>query len=60
VASVAVGGGVPRNGGLLVVQFLALSNVGLQEQHSTYRHGLAEKVNARDEALQKSLRYEKK
>ncbi len=35
VATVAVGGGGPRNAGLLAVQILALANVDLQEKLAT-------------------------
>jgi 5-(carboxyamino)imidazole ribonucleotide mutase len=60
VAAVAVGGGGPRNAGLLAVQILALSDVALQEKLITFRHTLAEKINAKDDALQASLAGKKK
>jgi len=60
VATVGVGGGGPRNAGLLAVQILALGNAGLQEKLTTYRHRLAEKVSTKDAALQAALRGEKK
>jgi phosphoribosylaminoimidazole carboxylase PurE protein len=56
VATVAVGGGGARNAGLLAVQILALSNVGLQEKLNSFKHKLAEKVSAKDAAFQASLR----
>ena len=59
VATVGVGGGGPRNAGLLAVQILALANVGLQEKLNAFKHKLAEKVGKKDEALQESLRKEK-
>ena len=55
VATVGVGGGGPRNAGLLAVQILALSNVGLQDKLVAFKHKLAEKVNEKDEMLQKAL-----
>jgi 5-(carboxyamino)imidazole ribonucleotide mutase len=60
VATVAVGGGGPRNAGLLAVQILALSDVDLQEKLATFRHTLADKINAKNDALQASLTGKKK
>jgi 5-(carboxyamino)imidazole ribonucleotide mutase len=60
VAAVAVGGGGPRNAGLLAVQILALSNVDLQEKLITFRHTLAEKNSAKDDALQTIVAKHKK
>jgi len=60
VAAVAVGGGGPRNAGLLSVQILALSDADLQEKLAKFRHTLAEKINAKDDALQASLAGKKK
>ena len=60
VATVAVGGGGPRNAGLLAVQILALSDVDLQEKLITFRHTLAEKINAKDDALQATVARHKK
>ena len=60
VATVAVGGGGPRNAGLLAVQILALSDVDLQEKLASFRHTLAEKISAKDDALQASLAGKKK
>ena len=56
VATVGVGGGGPRNAGLLAVEILALSNVKLQSKLADFKHGLADKVSGKDEALQASLR----
>jgi 5-(carboxyamino)imidazole ribonucleotide mutase len=60
VATVAVGGGGPRNAGLLAVQILALSDIDLQERLAKFRHTLAEKISARDEALQSAVAKHKK
>ena len=60
VATVGLGGGGPRNAGLLAVQILALSNVGLQDKLTAFKHKLVEKVVDKDAALQKTLRAEKK
>jgi len=59
VATVGVGGGGPRNAGLLAVQILALGDAGLQDKLNAFRHKLAEKVGEKDAALQKTLRSEK-
>jgi 5-(carboxyamino)imidazole ribonucleotide mutase len=56
VATVAVGGGGPRNAGLLAVQILALSDPALQQQLAAFRRNLAEKIAAKDSALQKELK----
>ena len=60
VATVGLGGGGPRNAGLLAVQILALGNVALQEKFAAFKHKLAEKVAEKDAALQKTLREAKK
>ncbi len=60
VATVAVGGGGPRNAGLLAVQILALSDVDLQEKLITFRRTLAEKISAKDDALQTVVAKHKK
>jgi 5-(carboxyamino)imidazole ribonucleotide mutase len=60
VAAVAVGGGGPRNAGLLAVQILAISNVGLQEKLAAFKHRLSERVAEKNEKLQATLRGEKK
>ena len=56
VATVAVGGGGPRNAGLLAVQILALGNPGLQEKLVAFKNKLAEKVAEKDVAMQEMLR----
>jgi len=60
VATVGVGGGGPRNAGLLAVQILALSSDSLQEKLAAFRHKLAEKTSTKNAALQAALRGEKK
>ncbi len=55
VACMAVGGGGPRNAGLLAVQILALSDPDLQQKLAGFKHQLAEKVNQKNEAFQKRL-----
>jgi 5-(carboxyamino)imidazole ribonucleotide mutase len=52
VATVGVGGGGPRNAGLLAVQILALSSPVLQNQLVQFKKRLVEKVAAKDAALQ--------
>lgn len=59
VATVGVGSGGARNAGLLAVEILALSNGDLQERLARFRHGLAEKISAKDSALQAKLRERK-
>ena len=60
VAAVGLGGGGPRNAGLLAVQILALANAGLQEKFAAFKHKLAEKVAEKDASLQETLRSGKK
>jgi 5-(carboxyamino)imidazole ribonucleotide mutase len=55
VATVAVGGGGPRNAGLLAIQILALSNGGLEERLTTFKRKLTEKVAEKDARLQETL-----
>ncbi len=55
VATVAVGGGGPRNAGLLAVQILALANPTLREKLAAFKKQLVEKVESRDAALQATL-----
>jgi 5-(carboxyamino)imidazole ribonucleotide mutase len=59
VAAVAVGGGGPRNAGLLAVQILALGDAGLQDKLIAFKNKLAEKVAEKDAALQATLRVGK-
>jgi 5-(carboxyamino)imidazole ribonucleotide mutase len=56
VAAVAVGGGGPRNAGLLAVQILALADAVLQEKLVAFKNKLTEKVAEKDAALQEMLR----
>lgn len=58
VATVGAGMGGPRNAGLLAVQILALSDPTLREKLSAFKRKLSEKVAARNEALQKTIREE--
>ena len=60
VATVGLGGGGPRNAGLLAVQILALGNAALQEKFAAFKRKLAEKVGEKDQTLQKLLRETKK
>ena len=60
VATVAVGGGGPRNAGLLAVQILAISNKELQEKLAQFRHALSEKIGAKNDALQETIAGKKK
>jgi 5-(carboxyamino)imidazole ribonucleotide mutase len=60
VAAMAVGGGGPRNAGLLAVQILALSDADLQEKLAQFKHKLAEKTIAKDAAMQTALAKHKK
>ena len=53
VATVGLGGGGPRNAGLLAVQILALGNVALQNKLTAFKRRLAEKVGEKDAALQR-------
>ena len=59
VATVGVGGGGPRNAGLLAVQILALGDVALQEKLIAFKQKLTEKVGKKDAALQAKLHNEK-
>lgn len=56
VATVAAGGGGARNAGLLAVQMLALADASLQEKLVAFKRKLAEKVAAKDAALQEAIR----
>jgi 5-(carboxyamino)imidazole ribonucleotide mutase len=59
VATVAVGGGGPRNAGLLAVQILALGNETLQTKLADFKHKLVDKVAAKDAALNAALTAQK-
>jgi 5-(carboxyamino)imidazole ribonucleotide mutase len=56
VATVGVGGGGPRNAGLLAVQILALGDPNLQEKLAAFKRKLAEKITEKDAALQKKIK----
>jgi len=58
VATVGAGMGGPRNAGLLAVQILALSDAALAEKLVAFKQKLTEKVAAKNEALQKTIRKE--
>ena len=60
VATVGVGMGGPRNAGLLAVQILALSDAALLEKYKAFKHGLSDKIAAKNAALQKVIREEAK
>ena len=60
VATVGIGGGGPRNAGLLAVEILALGDERLQGKLTIFKHKLVEKVGAKDDLLQEALRSEKK
>ena len=55
VATVGLGSGGARNAGLLAVEILALSDAELREKLSLFKHGLVEKVHAKNDALQRKL-----
>ena len=55
VATVAAGGGGPRNAGLLAVQILALSDAGLQAKYVAFKQRLVEKIAAKDTAFHDAL-----
>ena len=55
VATVAVGGGGPRNAGLLAVEILAVSDKKLREKLLAFRKKLVEEIIAKDKALQEKL-----
>ena len=56
VATVGVGSGGARNAGLLAVEILALADTELQEKLTTFKRSLAEKVGAKDAALQEQIK----
>ena len=58
VATVAAGGGGPRNAGILAVEIIALGDETLREKLLAFRKNLAEKIIAKDKALQEKLRGE--
>ena len=56
VATVGVGMGGPRNAGLLAIQIMALADDNLQEKLVAFKQKLTDKVAAKDEALQSTIR----
>jgi 5-(carboxyamino)imidazole ribonucleotide mutase len=55
VATVAAGGGGPRNAGLLAIQIIALGDPALQEKLVAFKRKLVEKVGGKDKSLQEML-----
>ena len=58
VATVGAGMGGPRNAGLLAVQILALSDDSLREKLNQFKLKLVDKVGAKNEKLQATIRGE--
>lgn len=58
VATVAAGGGGPRNAGLLAVEIMAVADSDLREKLLVFRKNLVAKVMAKDEKLQEKLNAE--
>ena len=56
VATMAVGMGGPRNAGLFAVQMLALSDDDLAQKFTAFKASLADKIAAKDAALNASLK----
>jgi 5-(carboxyamino)imidazole ribonucleotide mutase len=56
VATVGVGSGGARNAGLLAVQILAVADAPLRERYTAYKQALTEKVQAKNAALQATLK----
>ena len=59
VATVGTMSGGARNAGLLAVQILALSDPSLQEKLGEFKQRLAEKVDAKNAALQEKIQGER-
>jgi 5-(carboxyamino)imidazole ribonucleotide mutase len=55
VATVAVGGGGPRNAGLLAAQILALADPSLRQKLLAFKRSLAAKVTEKNAAFQAGL-----
>ncbi len=55
VATVGVGGGGPRNAGLLAAEILALADETRREKLAAFKHKLVEKVGSKDAALRATL-----
>ncbi|MEN6452251.1 MAG: 5-(carboxyamino)imidazole ribonucleotide mutase [Thermoguttaceae bacterium] len=60
VATVGLGGGGPRNAGLLAVEILALGDAAIQAKLAAFKRELTRKVAAKNEALQVLLQNAKK
>lgn len=60
VATVGAGAGGPRNAGLLAVQILALWDAGLEKKLAAFKLALADKVAAKNAAMQKKIREERR
>lgn len=60
VATVGVGGGGPRNAGLLAVQILAIDDESVQEKLMAFKKKLTEKVAKKNAALQETLAVNKR
>jgi 5-(carboxyamino)imidazole ribonucleotide mutase len=56
VATMAIGKAGAKNAALFAVQILALADPALTEQLRAYKERLASEVEAKDEALQRSLK----
>ena len=56
VASLAAGGGGPTNAALMAARVLALGDENLAKRVSDYRASQADKVQAKDQALQAKLK----
>jgi 5-(carboxyamino)imidazole ribonucleotide mutase len=56
VAAVAIGMGGPRNAGLFAVQVLATADADLRAKLAEFKRRVADKVAARDAALQQTFR----
>jgi 5-(carboxyamino)imidazole ribonucleotide mutase len=56
VATVGTGSGGARNAGLLAVQILALSDPALKKKFEDYRAGLADRIAAKNAALQARIK----
>lgn len=55
VATVAVGGGGPKNAALFAARILALSDEGIAERYGAFREAMGAAVRRKDEALRAEL-----
>jgi 5-(carboxyamino)imidazole ribonucleotide mutase len=55
VATVAVGGGGPKNAALFAARILALSDEGIAERYRAFREAMGAAVRRKDEALRAKL-----